>query len=139
MSHSAVLIIPAALKPQADAVGQAMEWGEVSYTIALTNDPETGEVTHYASRTDVSAVFIYTLRLAKGDVLTVPDDLAVDVAFLQAALAAAPSDVVDPVIAALIADFSPDPTYEGDDPPSVLWGRAHLDAVLDNWSFRRIA
>ena len=107
-AHSAVLIIPAALKPQADAVGQAMGWGEVSYTIALTNDPETGEVTHYAARADVSEQFI---RWVKG-VDPLPD----------------PS--LQPVIDALITDFSPDPTYEGDEPPPVLWGREHLDAAL---------
>ena len=106
--HSAILIIPAALKPQADAVGQAMDWGEISYTIKLTDDPETGEVTHYASRADVSGQFV---RWIKGvDPLSDP--------------------AAQPVIDALIADFSPDPTYEGDEPPPVLWGREHLDAVL---------
>ena len=108
MQHSAILIIPAAMKVQADAVGAAMGWGEVSYTIALTNDPETGEVTHYAARSDVSEQLIRWVR----------------------GLGPLPDPAAQPVIDALIADFSPDPTYEGDDPPSVLWGRAHLDAVL---------
>ena len=108
MQHSAILIIPAALKPQADAVGAAMDWGDVSYTIALADDPESQEVTHWGARADVSEQFV---RWIKG-VDPLPD----------------PS--FQPIIDVLIADFSPDPTYEGDDPPSVLWGREHLDAVL---------
>ena len=104
-AHSAVLIIPADLKPQADAVGEAMGWGSTSYTIPI-GDGE--QVTHYGLRADVDAQFI---RWIKG-VDPLPD----------------PS--FQPVIDALIADFSPDPTYEGDDPPPVLWGREHLDAVL---------
>ena len=103
--HSAILIIPAALKPQADAVGQAMDWGDVSYTIALTDDPESQEVTHYAARADVSGQFV---RWIKGvDPLLDP--------------------AAQPVIDALIADFSPDP--EDAEKPA-LWGREHLDAVL---------
>ena len=129
--HSAILIIPAALKPQADAVGAALGWGEVSYTIALTDDLEGQGVTHYAARADVSSVFLYVIKLAQGEDVTVPDDLVDAVAAMKAAVADAPSEIVDPVIAALIADFSPDPTYEGDDPPPVLWGRAHLDKVLE--------
>ena len=105
MQHSAILIIPAALKPKADAVGQAMGWGEVSYTIALTDDPESQEVTHYAARADVSGQFV---RWIKG-VDPLPDPAA------------------QPVIDALIADFSPDP---GTPDAPTLWGRAHLDAVL---------
>ena len=124
---SAILIILAALKSAADALGATMGWGEVSYTIALTDDPETGEVTHYAARADVTLTFIYVIKLAQGADVTVPDDLVEGVAALQAALAAAPSEIVDPVIAALIADFSPDPE---DAEKPVLWGRAHLDAVL---------
>ena len=105
MQHSAVLIIPADLKAQADAVGAAMGWGGESYTIPL-GDGES--VTHYAARADVSEQFI---RWVKG-VDPLPD----------------PS--LQPVIDALITDFSPDPTYEGDEPPPVLWGREHLDAAL---------
>ena len=105
MQHSAVLIIPADLKAQADAIGKAMGWGDVSYTIAL-GDGET--VTHYGARVDVSEQFI---RWVKG-IDPLPD----------------PS--LQPVIDALITDFSPDPTYEGDEPPPVLWGREHLDAAL---------
>ena len=105
MQHSAVLIIPADLKNQADAVGAAMGWGEVSYTIPLSDDPESQEVTHWAARADVSEQFI---RWVRG----------------QEPL---PDPAFQPVIDALIADFSPDP----DDPEKpVLWGRGHLDAVL---------
>lgn len=105
MQYSAVLIIPAALKTQADTVGAAMGWGPVSYTIPL-GDGET--VTHYAARADVSGQFV---RWVKG-------------------LDPLPDAAFQPIIEALVADFRPDPTYEGDDPPPVLWGRAHLDAVL---------
>lgn len=54
---SAVLIIPAALKPAADAVGAAMGWGPENYGLALsaTGQPPT---THYLCRTDVSEEFL---------------------------------------------------------------------------------
>lgn len=107
MQYSAVLIIPADLKPDADAVGAAMGWGPVSYTIPLG----TGDVvTHWGARADVNAQFIRWVR----GVDPLPDGM----------------ESAQPVIDALQADFRPDPTYEGDDPPPVLWGRAHLDAVL---------
>lgn len=107
-SASAVLIIPAVLKAQADAVGEAMGWGPVSYTIPLSGDAET--VTHYGARPDVSEQFIRWVR----GVDPLPEGM----------------EAAQPVIDALFADFSPDPTHEGDDPPPALWGRAHLDAVL---------
>lgn len=101
---SAVLILPAALKDAGNAVAQAMEWGQIAYTIALSADG--GEtVTHYACRADVSEQF---MRWIKGD-----DPL--------------PDPYIAPVVNALIWDFSPDP----DDAESQrLWGRDHLDAVL---------
>ncbi|MCC5983436.1 MAG: hypothetical protein JJU42_03620 [Rhodobacteraceae bacterium] len=105
MTYSAVLIVPAATKSAADAVGAAMGWGPVSYTIPLG---DSDAVTHYAARADVSEQFV---RWVKG-------------------LDPLPDPAFQPVINALIVDFSPDPTHEGDDPPPVLWGRAHLDAVL---------
>lgn len=105
MQFSAVLIIPADMKAQADAVGEAMGWGSVSYTVPL-GDGEA--VTHYACRADVSHQFIRWVR----------------------ALDPLPDEAFQPVIDALIADFSPDPTYAGDESPPVLWGREHLDAVL---------
>ena len=117
MLYSAVLIIPADLKPEADAVGAAMGWGATSYTIPLGDGEKS---THFGLRADVDAQFI---RWIKG-----LDQLPEDCAGLAA-----------PVIAALIADFSPDPTVapelelgEGadEDTSTILWGRAHLDAVL---------
>lgn len=105
MTYSAVLIIPAAMKSAADAVGEAMGWGPVSYTIPL-GDGET--VTHYAARADVSAPFIGWVR----------------------GLDPLPDPAAQPVIDALIADFSPDPSDAGDKAPPVLWGRAHLQAVV---------
>ena len=103
MQHSAVLIIPAALKPAADAVGAAMGWGAVSYSIALSDDGET--LTHYGARADVSEQYIRWVTGA--------DPL--------------PDPAFQPVVDALIADFSPDPT---DPEKPTLWGREHLDAVL---------
>lgn len=117
MLYSAVLIIPAHLKPEADAVGAAMGWGMTSYTIPL-GDGE--QITHFGLRADVDAQFIRWIN----ELDPLPENCA---------------DFAAPVIAALIADFSPDPTVapelelgEGadEDAPSILWGRAHLDAVL---------
>lgn len=102
MRFSAVLLIPAAMKSQADALGETMGWGPVSYTIPL-GDGET--ITHYAVRADVSAQFIRWVR----------------------GLDPLPDPAAQPVIEALIADFSPDP--DNPDAPA-LWGRAHLDAVM---------
>lgn len=102
MMYSAVLIIPADMKPDADAVGAAMGWGPVSYTIPL-GDGES--VTHYGARADVSARFI---RWVRGlDPLLVP--------------------AAQPVIDALIAEFSPD--HNSPDVPA-LWGWEHFRAVL---------
>lgn len=56
---SAVLIIPAALRDAANAVGAAMGWGPDNYTMPLSSDNET--ITHYACRTDVGADFIAML------------------------------------------------------------------------------
>jgi hypothetical protein len=102
MQYSAVLIIPAALKPEADAVGAVMGWGQKSYTIPLGSGES---VTHYAARADVSEQFV---RWVKGI-----DQL--------------PDPAVQPVIDALIADFSPDPE---DSEKLVHWGWAHLSAVI---------
>jgi hypothetical protein len=114
MRYSAVLIVPADLKPQADTLGAAMGWGSESYTIPI---PDAENPTHYGLRADVDAQFI---RWIKG-IEPLPESCA---------------DLAAPVIAALIWDFSPDPTIEApeDDEtysaPPVLWGRKHLDAVI---------
>jgi hypothetical protein len=106
--HSAVLIIPAALKAHADAIGEAMGWGPTSYTIALSaDDGET--VTHFGARADVGPGF---LRLVAG-IDPLPDTIGA-----QAAL----------VLGALIVDFSPDPAHP--DKPA-LWGGAHFEAVCE--------
>lgn len=111
MNYSAVLIIPADLKPQADAVGAAMGWGEVSYTIPLSSDPESQEITHWGARADVDEQFIRWIR----------------------GLDPLPDPAFQPIVNALIFDFSPDPTvaYGEDDPePPSLWGREHFDSAL---------
>lgn len=112
MRVSAVLIIPADLKPQADAIGQAMGWGGESYTIPL---PDAEAPTHYGLRADVAESFV---RWIKG-IDPLPEGVA---------------DAAAPVMAALIHDFSPDPTVEygeDDTPPPTVWGRAHFDAVVE--------
>ncbi len=114
MHYSAVLIIPAAMKSAADAVGEAMGWGPVSYTIPLGVDES---VTHYAARADVSAQFIGWVRGHE----PLPDPAA------------------QPVIDALIADFAPDPDNPDDADAPALWGRAHLEAVVAERGLRFVA
>jgi hypothetical protein len=58
MTISAFLIIPAAYKSAANAVGLAMGWGPNNYDgVALSNDGGA-TVTHWACRTDVDQVFL---------------------------------------------------------------------------------
>ena len=57
---SAVLIIPAAMRDAANAVGAAMNWGPDNYTIPLSSDGVS--VTHYGCRTYVSQEFITMLE-----------------------------------------------------------------------------
>ena len=110
MLHSAVLIIPAAMKAQADAVGAALGWGPVSFTIPLGDG---GDVTHYGARADVSVQFVRWIRGHEP----------------------LPDPAFAPVIDALIADFSPDPGAEGMDTAAALWGRAHLTDALRRHGF----
>lgn len=106
--YSAVLIIPAALKAQADAVGAAMAWGHVSYTVALgPAGVEEPEITHFGCHAGVSEQFVRWVR----------------------GLDPLPDPAAQPVIDALISSFSPDPTIDPD-PRPVLSARAHVDAVL---------
>ena len=112
MTYSAILIVPAALKAQADAIGKAMGWGDVSCTITL-GDGET--VTHYAARADVGAQFVGWVRGEQ----PLPD----------AAFA--------PIITQIIADFSPDPE-PGEDSSPTVWGKAHLDRVLETKGLYRM-
>lgn len=110
MPYSAVLIIPAAFKDEADAVGAALGWGPVSFTIALG---EGDACTHFAARMDVPEQFV---RWARG-------------------LDPVPEASMQPVFDALIADFSPDPGAAGMDSAAALWGRAHLTEALRRHGF----
>ena len=115
MQHSAVLIIPAEHKADADAAGAKMGWGSVSYTIPLGDG---NRITHYAARADVGEQFI---RWVSGE-----DPL--------------PDPALKPVIDALIADFSPGRRSEDDLVP-LVWGRAHLERVVAHygliWMFKQ--
>ncbi len=93
---SAILIIPAALKPAADAVGAAMNWGPENYTLRLSADGGVS-LTHYGCRTDVTQGFLDLLAdpPAIPGVATVLSALIVDLSetlwgadHLDAALAA---------------------------------------------------
>jgi hypothetical protein len=107
--HSAVLILPLELKAAGDMIGAAMGWGGVSYSIPVT--PEGGtSPTHVGLRADVQPTFLDLIVAAKAG--HYPPGL--------------PESVIAPVIAALIADFRPDPA-QSEKP--MLWGAEHLDAV----------
>ena len=54
--QSAILILPAELKSQGNAVGEAMGWGPESYTIPLSNNGL--DITHYGLRADVDDQFV---------------------------------------------------------------------------------
>lgn len=108
---SAILIVPAAHVAAADAIAAAMGWGEGRvYSIALSDQPDTGAVTHYAHRPDVSESFIATFTAAKAG--TYPPGLP---------------EALHPAIAAIEADFSDD-----------LWGAEHLAAVLAAHGLERV-
>lgn len=107
--HSAVLILPMALKDAGDQIGAAMGWGPVSYSIPLAAEGAS-EATHVGLRADVQPTFIDMIVAAGQGVY--PE--------------AVPGAVLRPVIEALIADFSPDPS---DPEKPVLWGADHLEAV----------
>ncbi len=117
--HSAVLILPMPLKHAGDQIGAAMGWGPVSYSIPLAADGAS-EATHVGLRADVQPSFIAMIEAAKGG--TYPE--------------AIPEAVLRPVIEALIADFSPDPS---DPEKPVLWGSGHLEAVCAAHELTRLA
>lgn len=117
--HSAVLILPMALKNAGDQIGAAMGWGPVSYSIPLAADGAS-EATHIGLRADAQPAFIQMIEAAQQGVY--PDAL--------------PEAVLRPVIEALIADFSPDPS---DPEKPVLWGADHLEAVCAAHGFTRLA
>ncbi len=54
--QSAVLILPADLKSQGNAIGEAMGWGPESYTIPLSGNQI--DITHYGLRANVDDQFI---------------------------------------------------------------------------------
>ncbi len=107
--HSAVLILPMALKSAGDQIGAAMGWGPVSYSIPLGAESAT-EPTHVGLRADVHPSFIAMIEAAKEG--HYPEAL--------------PESLLAPVIANLIADFSPD-ALEAE--KSVLWGADHFEVV----------
>lgn len=117
--HSAVLILPMALKNAGDQIGAAMGWGPVSYSIPLAADGAS-DATHIGLRADAQPTFIQMIAAAKQGIY--PDAL--------------PEAVLRPVIEALIADFSPDPS---DPEKPVLWGADHLDAVCAAHGLTRLA
>ena len=100
---SAVLIIPAAMRDAANAVGAAMGWGPDNYTIQLSSDGVG--VTHYGCRTDVSAEFIAMLATPP-DIPGVAKVLAALIVDLSET--AAPWDHADAAFAAAgLARFQP--------------------------------
>ncbi|UOK71719.1 hypothetical protein [Ancylobacter polymorphus] len=117
--HSAVLILPMALKDAGDQIGAAMGWGPVSYTIPLAAGDET-DATHIGLRADVWPAFIDMIAAARQGVY--PEAL--------------PEAVLRPVIEALIADFSPDPSAPE---MPILWGSDHLNAVCAANGLTRLA
>lgn len=67
--QSAILILPADLKAQGNAIGEVMGWGPESYTIPLSDNQIN--ITHYGLRADVDDQFI---RWITGvDPLPIPD------------------------------------------------------------------
>jgi hypothetical protein len=116
--HSAVLILPMALKDAGDQIGAAMGWGPVSYSIPLAAN-EASEPTHIGLRADAHTTFIDMIEAARQG--SYPDGM--------------PEALLRPVIEALIADFSPDPS---DPEKPVLWGADHLDDVLSKNNMVRL-
>ena len=109
--HSAVLILPIALKDAGDQISEAMGWGPVSYTVQLAPDG-ANEATHIGLRADVYPSFITMIEAARSSVY--PDNIS--------------AELPQPVIDSLIADFSPDPN---DTEKPVLWGVEHFEYVCN--------
>jgi hypothetical protein len=53
---SAVLIVPAADRDAANALGESMGWGPNNYSVPLT--PDGTAISHYGCRADVTQTFI---------------------------------------------------------------------------------
>ena len=109
--HSAVLILPIALRDVGNQIGAAMGWGPVSYTISLASNPD-GEATHIGLRADVHPSFIDMIEAAQQGIY--PPTLS--------------AELLQPVIDSLIYDFSPDPN---DTEKPVLWGVEHFEYVCN--------
>lgn len=127
---SAVLIIPAALRSAANALGAAMGWGPENYTVPLSASGEA-PATHWLCRTDVTLDFQATLLAAGYDLARAGLD-AGQIAEVQAALDAMEAPPAIPpgagaVIIALDMDLS-----------DTLWGADHAEAVLTARGVRRI-
>lgn len=97
--HSAVLIVPAALRDKANALGAALAYGPQSYTVPL--GPE-GAPTHYGAHTWAADDFFARIAGARTGVLPPADWAAhgltpADVAEVLAALhVSAPGSPLDP-------------------------------------------
>lgn len=97
--HSTVLIIPAALLDQANALGAALGYGSESYTVPLGAD---GATTHYGAHTWATDAFFALIAGARAGALPSADWAAhaltpADVAAVLAALhVSAPGSPLDP-------------------------------------------
>lgn len=88
MTTSAVLIAPAALLPQANALGQAMGWGPGSYSVPLS-PTSAAPITHWGLRTWAADGFAAMVEAAgRGELPTELQDAfaPADVAALVGAL-----------------------------------------------------
>lgn len=127
---SAVLIIPAALRAAANALGAAMGWGSDNYTVPLSASGEA-PATLWLCRTDVTMVFLATVLAAGYDLASA--GLETDqIAGVQAALDAMEAPPAIPpgaaaVIAALDMDLS-----------EALWGEEHTKAALASRGLSRV-
>lgn len=108
--HSAVLILPMALKEAGDQIGAAMGWGPESYTIPLAADGAS-EATYIGLRADVQPSFIQMIEDAKSGQYPIM----------------VPENILQPVIEALIVDFS-----------QSLWGAEHFDSVCIDHGLMRL-
>lgn len=97
--HSTVLIVPAALLDQANALGAALGYGPQSYTVPLGAD---GAATHYGAHTWATDAFFALIAGARAGALPPADWAAhgltpADVAAVLAALhVSAPGSPLDP-------------------------------------------
>ena len=97
--HSTVLIIPAALKADANLLGAALGYGPESYTVPIPSD---GKPTHWGGHVWASAEFFKLISIARGGSLPPLDWAAhkLTAARVRAVIAAlivgAPGSPLDP-------------------------------------------